>query len=176
VQALEDNGQIARALEDLERALTEAIQDDDALAAEHTRLFARNVVCPPYASSYGIQHTFSRVQNLAELAGFYRAFGLRVAEGGPDLQDHISLQLEFLSVLYSKEAIALERGWTARTRLCETARRKFVAAHLSWLPFFADRIRQHATLAAYPAAIAWVESLMETEAGYAPQSVAAPSQ
>jgi TorA maturation chaperone TorD len=162
-----------RALLDLRQALLEADRDNDALPADHTRLFARDVLCPPYQSSYGIQQMFSRVQDLSELAGFYAAFGLRVGYGRRELQDHIALEFEFLSVLYGKEAIALEEGWTSRARLCETARRKFIREHLTWLPFFADRLRQHASLSFYPAAIAWVETLLNTEPEYADVSSAA---
>ena len=165
--------QAGRALEALRQAFATEGAEGDFLAAEYTRLFARDVLCPPYESSYGVQHTFSRVQNLSELAGLYGAFGLKVTDKHPELHDHISLELEFLSVLYSKEALALEEGWAARARRCRRARRKLIREHLSWLPFFADKLRQHASLSFYPSAIAWVEMLLEMEPDYAPLESAA---
>jgi TorA maturation chaperone TorD len=167
VAAIGGDDQASHALLALQQALREDDRQSDALAGEYTRLFARDVLSPPYQSSYGPQHTFSRVRDLSELAGFYAAFGFKVDDHHRELQDHLSLELEFLSILYSKQAIALEHGWTRRASLCEQARRKFISQHLTWLPFFADKLREHATLSFYPAAIAWTETLLNTEPEYA---------
>jgi TorA maturation chaperone TorD len=163
---LQPNSQAATALLALKEAWEKSAHGD-ALATEYTRLFARNVLCPPYESSYGPQGAFTRVLDLSELAGFYAAFGFKLAEDHKDLQDHLSLELEFLSVLCGKEAIALEEGWSARARLCHEARRKFLDEHLTWLPFLAEKLLQHASLPFYPAAIAWVEALLAADPDYA---------
>jgi TorA maturation chaperone TorD len=160
-----------RALTVLQRAFKHEGSRGDALALEYTRLFARDVPCPPYESSYRPQGTFSRVQLLSELSAFYAAFGLKVAEAHKELPDHISLQLEFLSILYGKEALALEQGWTDKALVSRDARHKFVAEHLGWLSRFAERLHQRASLSFYPAAIAWITALLAAEPDHAPHTV-----
>jgi len=166
VGALDDPASPTKALTALRLAWLDCVSSGEALGTEYTRLFARQVICPPYETSYSLQGVFSRVQHLSDLGGIYAAFGFRMSENHKDLQDHISLELEFLSVLCSKEAIALERGWSARARICEDARRKFRSEHLSWIPRFGENLRQRTSLAFYPAAAGWVEALLELEAAH----------
>ena len=79
---------------------------------------------------------------LADLAAFYRAFGLEVAEDAGERQDHISLELEFSCVLAAKEAYALEYQLDAEDLLiCRDAQRKFLREHLGrWMPAFTRRL------------------------------------
>jgi TorA maturation chaperone TorD len=137
----------------------------EALAEEYTRLFARNVLCPPYASSYGIPGAFTRVEDLSELAGLYASFGYRVSLAHPDLQDHVSYLLEFLSVLQAKEAYAEERRWSPQARVCREARQRLCANHLGWLPRFVERLHAQARLPFYPAAGDWILAFLAAETG-----------
>ena len=43
---------------------------------------------------------------LADLAAFYRAFGLELAADAAERQDHLCIELEFMSVLAAKEGYA----------------------------------------------------------------------
>lgn len=88
---------------------------------------------------------------LADLAAFYRAFGLEVAEDAGERHDHIALELEFMSVLAAKEAYALEHQLEADALAqCREAQRKFLREHLGrWTPAFARRLARltdHAAL------------------------------
>jgi len=166
VANLDDAESVANALTTLRLAWLDCISDGQSLATEYTRLFAREVPCPPYESSYGVQQTFSRVQALSELAGLYAVFGFKIAEAHRDLHDHIGVELEFLSLLYSKEAVALERGWTARARLCHKARMAFCEEHLGWISNLTQKLQQHASLAFYPASAAWAQALLDLEAAH----------
>ncbi len=76
---------------------------------------------------------------LADISAFYVAFGLEMAPDAAERQDHISIELEFLSVLAAKEAYAMERQFDdEKIDLCREARKKFLREHLGrWAPAFA---------------------------------------
>ena len=79
---------------------------------------------------------------LADVAAFYRAFGLEVAEDAGERHDHLCLELEFMCVLAAKEACALEHQHDAdELALCRDAQKKFLREHLGrWTPAFARRL------------------------------------
>ncbi|HPC58094.1 MAG TPA: molecular chaperone TorD family protein [Kiritimatiellia bacterium] len=79
---------------------------------------------------------------LADLAAFYRAFGLELAEDAGERHDHICIELEFLCVLAAKEAYAVTNGLDrARLEQCREAEKKFLQEHLGrWVPAFSRRL------------------------------------
>ena len=79
---------------------------------------------------------------LADLAAFYRAFGLEVASDAGERHDHICLELEFMCVLAAKEAYAQENQLdTDELALCRDAQKKFLREHLGrWTPAFTRRL------------------------------------
>jgi DMSO reductase family type II enzyme chaperone len=83
---------------------------------------------------------------LADLAAFYRAFGLEVAEEADERQDHLCLELEFMCVLTAKEAYALEHQLDSESlSLCRGAQKRFLREHLGrWAPAFARRLARMA--------------------------------
>jgi DMSO reductase family type II enzyme chaperone len=83
---------------------------------------------------------------LADLAAFYRAFGLEVTDDAPERQDHICLELEFMSVLAAKEAYALENQLEpGQSELCREAQKAFLHEHLGrWTPGFTRRLARAA--------------------------------
>lgn len=79
---------------------------------------------------------------LADLAAFYRAFGLEVTEDAGERHDHICLELEFMCVLAAKEAYALEHQFDGeQLAQCRDAQKKFLREHLGrWTPAFTRRL------------------------------------
>lgn len=79
---------------------------------------------------------------LADLAAFYRAFGLEVAQDAGERHDHLCLELEFMCVLSAKEAYALDHQLGSdQLPQCLDAQRKFLREHLGrWTPAFARRL------------------------------------
>ena len=79
---------------------------------------------------------------LADLAAFYRAFGLEVAPDAGERQDHLCLELEFMSVLAAKEAFALEHQLESDAlAACRLASKGFLREHLGrWTPAMARRL------------------------------------
>ena len=113
------------------------------LEAQYVRVFGHTLSpeCPPYETEYGggsgEAAIFQRTQRLADIVGFYRAWGLEISEQAKERPDHIAIELEFMSYLAFKEAYAA--GWDEEDRasLCRQAQQKFLKEHLGWwvLPF-----------------------------------------
>ncbi len=100
--------------------------------------------CPMNEIEYGDLKADPLFQphRLADLAGFYRAFGLEVADDADERHDHICLELEFMCVLAAKEAYALEHHHDGEgLSVCREAQKKFLREHLGrWTPAFARRL------------------------------------
>jgi len=111
-----------------------------ALQTEHRRAFGvTGSLC--YETECGLPHEFRQSQELADIAGFYRAFGFTV--GGPvrERPDHLAVELEFMHVLALKEAYAAERGIAEHVEICADAQRKFLQDHLGrWIGLFAESL------------------------------------
>lgn len=128
-------------------ALGECLRSVDAaqLQAEHCRVFSHviSLDCPPCEAFYTARHVFQETQELSDIGGFFRAFGLEVAD--KERLDHISVELEFMHFLTYKEAYALTYHGPARARVCREAQQKFLQDHLGrWAPRFAQRLGRKA--------------------------------
>ncbi len=114
---------------------------------ERRRVFGHNLSpdCPPYETHYGRMGVFRKTHTLADLAGFYQAFGVKLAEGDRRT-DHLPVELEFASLLLHKELLAIEKGDTEKAALTRKARAKFLHDHLAiWIPIFAKAVAHKKT-------------------------------
>jgi TorA maturation chaperone TorD len=125
----------------------------DALRAEYDRIFGLVVPkeCPPYETEYyPTQETFARSQQMADIAGFYRAFGIEPAWSSPERPDHLALELEFMAFLLLKKREALATAdvdpeAAEQAHICDRAQRDFFCDHLAWwVPTFAAGLRRKA--------------------------------
>jgi len=120
----------------------------DALLAWQQRyddLFGHAVrgACPAFEMEYGRNEIIRQASDLADLAGFYRAFGMEIASHAIGRPDHISAECEFMSALSLKEAYAYEQGETDQAEICLDAQRTFLRDHLArWLPAFVHHLEQ----------------------------------
>lgn len=120
------------------RALLEIAPE--SVAQEHDRTFGHSLSkdAPAYETSYGSAHIFMQSHELADIAGFYRAFGMDPT--GLERPDHLSVELEFMHWLLVKEEHA--RAHADAAEVCREARRAFLRDHLGrWLGAFAGRLR-----------------------------------
>lgn len=93
---------------------------------------------PPQGSHYGSGHMFQSSQHLADLAGYYSAFGVEHAGKKLEGLDHISLELEFMYVLTFKEGYAFENDGSDKVDICVNAQKKFMKNEIgSWGSLFA---------------------------------------
>jgi DMSO reductase family type II enzyme chaperone len=153
-------------LRDVLRRLAAAAGEADpaALAGTHVTLFQREVRCPPYEGAYGPPRLAGKAALLADIAGFYRAFGLQPSAGQPEVEDHLGAELEFMSALAFKEAWAIAQGHAEGREVTREAQRAFLAEHLApWAPAFAARVAAAAPPGFYPAAAALLEAWLAAE-------------
>lgn len=124
----------------------------EALVCEHQDLFGlllgKAVI--PYETEYCRQTlTFYRAQQLADIAGFYRAFGLEPSSEVPERQDHLSVELEFMAHLIHKQLFAAaspDPALQEKASFCVEAQKEFFRTHLAWwVPAFAALLRREAS-------------------------------
>lgn len=106
----------------------------DDLTAEWDRTFepTSGPSCSPNETTHTAktpQEAWLKTYRLADVAGFYRAFGVEVRPG-TEKPDHVGVELEFLHLLAVKAAAALERGETERAEVCREATAAFLDEHL----------------------------------------------
>ncbi|MCC6766266.1 MAG: molecular chaperone TorD family protein [Deltaproteobacteria bacterium] len=119
----------------LARALTSLEVATDDLASEHVRLFGPAGRAALTETSWGdAGRLLGKATALADLGGFYRAFGVQPDAASPRPEDHLALELEFVSVLALKEAWARSGGETEALAVTRDATAKFLADHLgTWI-------------------------------------------
>lgn len=118
--------------------------DPIVLACEHSRLFGGEVICSAHETEYSFD-PFSKSRQLADVAGFYEAFGFRVAQDRRGLPDFISTELEFMSLLTRKSVYACVQGWSDEQKTAENAFLSFLQDHLGrWVLVFCQAVGSEA--------------------------------
>lgn len=89
------------------------------------------------------QLELTRTFEMADVGGFYKAFGVEVGDGGERL-DHIVTELEFMNLLAVKESIALrDEGEGEHAQICRDASRIFLRDHLlRWAPRLGEKLAE----------------------------------
>lgn len=95
----------------------------EELVLEYDRLFRSSEIWL-YALEFMVENEFQRAQGLADINGFYRAFGL---ETNKDRPDALSCELEFMYYLIFKEINAPDKE---KALICFAAQGKFFSEHL----------------------------------------------
>jgi DMSO reductase family type II enzyme chaperone len=140
--------------EEVSAATAEAVaalraRERTVLAAEYRRSFTLSASpdCPLNEAAYSAKHVYQEVQELADVAGFYRAFGLEIAGDRPD---GLAAELEFASLLALKEAAARQRRLKPEAGVCVEGSRLFLHEHLGrWAENIGRRIALTAPGTAY---------------------------
>ena len=121
--------------------------DPEKLAGAYLETFdaSGGLRCPPTETVYTAitpQHAMVKSFELADIAGFYRAFGVEVTPG-TERPDHIAVELEFMHLLAVKEVVAAGReDGGEHAGICRDARATFFRDHLGrWFGPFCDRLR-----------------------------------
>jgi TorA maturation chaperone TorD len=118
------------------RLRTLTVPNVGALVDTFFRLFghtARGLVCACEAE-YGPDTGFHQPQQLADISGYYLAFGLRPAAASDIRLDHIACECEFMDFLNRKEAVLAAAGSAPpdddTLQVTREAERTFLREHL----------------------------------------------
>jgi TorA maturation chaperone TorD len=164
-------GELPREQLDLTALLHHLPDSASELRAEYNRTFGLVMCreCPPYETEYHpAEETFLRSQQLADIAGFYRAFGLAPSRSRPERPDHIALELEFMAFLLRKVHLAHEGASATHEQrtVCADALGKFFRDHLAWwLPAFTMGLRRKAGSGFYAEVGCVLAALLPLERG-----------
>ncbi len=106
-----------------------------------------NKQCPQYETEYcEWKDTTYRSQKMADIAGFYHAFGVEPSRTNPDRHDHVAHELTFVALLLEKQCHAISgQGAQAaeHAELCRSALAAFVTDHIRWwVPAFAHALQR----------------------------------
>jgi TorA maturation chaperone TorD len=104
------------------------------LVTGYVRLFGHSLrgrVCP-YEIEYGKREPILQAQELSDVSGFYRAFGLEASSSIIERWDHIAVELEFVELLSTKEAYALETRQDEMFEVTRHALKRFVREHVGF--------------------------------------------
>ncbi|MGA7272495.1 MAG: molecular chaperone TorD family protein [Acidimicrobiia bacterium] len=162
---------------DLPPSLTEKVRalpacvpaDVEAMRDDHMALFPpiASQDAPGYETGYRGHDVFQQAALLADVAGFYRAHGLRAGGSEKERLDHITVELEFMAILGRKEVLALQGGQFDNARVCQETGALFLRDHLGcWAPSFG---RRASAITASP----WYRSLGTLMALWVEEDVAA---
>jgi nitrate reductase assembly molybdenum cofactor insertion protein NarJ len=105
----------------------------DDLRSEYIDVFDRGRASNPlYETEYGRERTMFKASELADLGGFYKAFGFELADDSMarDMIDHVAIELEFYALLVMKQHALAEAGDAEGQEIVLDARKKFLDSHL----------------------------------------------
>ena len=109
----------------------------ESLTEEYSRLFIGGDAVVLHETTYS---GTGRSTELADINGFYLAFGFDLRAGQHEVADHLGMELEFHSLLLLKQAYALEQGWRDKFEVARDAAKAFLADHLGrWTDTMCER-------------------------------------
>jgi TorA maturation chaperone TorD len=173
---------------DLNEAVAGLSGPPGELEAEYDRAFGLVAAreCPPYETEYcPNSEPFFRTQQMADVAGFYAAFGITGSTTSRERPDILSRELEFMAHLLLLTRLA-EEGTIPdpsgeRAAVAADAARNFFRDHLSWwVPSFARGLAHRAGSGPYAALSRVLAAFLPTERGRlgvkAPQAPLRPAE
>jgi len=122
-----------------------------SLRQAHGDLFEGSAPCPINETAY-VRRDKGAI--LADIAGFYHAFGFEGGQLGEKL-DHMAVELEFASVLLIMRAQAMSDGHTEHAHVAASALESFTRDHIGeWVLPFCDRLAATSALPLHEACAA----------------------
>lgn len=118
--------------------------DEGVLIEAYSRLFIGQDAVVLHETAYGDGgRVAGKPAELADISGFYLAFGFDLKDEQRELPDHLGAEIEFLSLLLIKQAYALEEGWADKYEIARDAAQAFLRDHLGrWVGAVRDVVAE----------------------------------
>lgn len=152
---------IANAIKKNENRLNEYIED---LSVEFARLFLgpKNPPAVPYASFYLSESKTVMTDVTSNVRKRYLDAGMAVKDLYSTPDDHIGIELEFISYLTEKIIDLYEDGNQAEASKLFEIRNNFIKEHMSlWIPLFVEKILEFSKEIYYKGAAIILEEVVE---------------
>lgn len=166
-------------MQEVTRAINACALDADVsvLAEDYVRLFGPGARVPLTETSWGdMGRMLGRAAQLADISGFYHAFKARPLEGRESLpEDHLVMELEFMSILCLKEAHAINEELADELQVTCDAQKKFLQDHLgTWTGYWMEQLAGNSPAPFYLRVGEALQMMMQAEIarlGVAPLSI-----
>jgi len=136
-------GELAKRIEQFSICFSENRNSIDRMQSEYLAIFDVGRKISPYETEYITEKISRKPFELADIGGFYTAFGFGVHETrrNKEAPDHISIELEFMAILEWKVEYAREKKENENAEIVRAAKLKFLEDHLlKWGLFFCKQI------------------------------------
>lgn len=152
------------------RRAAEDVTERFAGVSRHRREWAslfgieEGVTVSPYELTYLPGPLMTTVRKLADIKGFYRAYGLRIADSERDRGDHVVFQTEYLGHISLREATLRDEGDTEGVHIVTETRKSFIEDHLGrWYWRFTEEVSKHDDEGFYASIAALLATILERE-------------
>lgn len=163
-KGIDDVKELRRCLDEVQQVYGNA--SVEVLQKTYQRIVGHTISkeCPLYETQYGAAHIYQQTHELADIQGFYKAFGLETSDIEKERGDHVSVELEFMHYLLYKQAYAQENDGEEKVQICVDAQKKFLKEHIGkWVPLFAILFGRKAEEGFYHALTALTKEFMRLE-------------
>jgi TorA maturation chaperone TorD len=144
-------------------------KEKNTLEYEYINIFGHTLA--KKTSPYELEHLqnqeiFYKTQSLADISGFYNAFGLRM--NAHERVDFISVEAEFLSYLIMKELIARQKSFDSeKIEVANKAQHDFFKDHFAgWTQTFARNVIEQTHISFYQCAGRLLQRFIDSEMDY----------
>lgn len=161
----ENSLEIPASLRELLAGFRESAPAED-LRSHYIEVFERGQQAnSPYETEYGRHRAMAKGQELGDIAGFYKAFGFELETEGAnrEMLDHVSVELEFYSLLLMKQKYFDEENNQEAAEILLDARKKFLNSHLGRFVGAIARRPGVQQSPYYSQVYHWLESLVDLE-------------
>jgi putative dimethyl sulfoxide reductase chaperone len=115
------------------------------MESDYLRIFDVGGRISPYETEYLTEKISRKPHELADIAGFYRAFFCDADESSQRKEafDHIAVELEFMAFLGFKARYAIAHELMDQLEVVQSAKKKFLSEHLlKWGFFYCTQVQK----------------------------------
>lgn len=154
------NPEVAPAAAEVSAEVADADIESFRSAYADTFAIGTGSAVSPYETNYRPGGIVTNTDELADIAGFYDAFGLEVGEHR-DRVDHLCTELEFVGELASREAYLAQMNDEVGVEIVVDAQRMFIDDHLGrWTPRLLAELEKTAVNDLYPSLARLLDALV----------------